>query len=341
MALLDNSSTLNKLPIRALRWTAIIVTMAPVLLLAIPFGASPMFGAIVIAGVAVLIFAETPTKVRWRAFAAIILSGIVLWRFELQHAAFASAIGGMAWASSMDNPLPRMQTIHSGIASLIAHNAMFWFAFPILPISSLTLNLLLLAITPNIALLYASWKRDYPPVPNILSTIAELPTPFRGPIQKARQSVHYLESQHISAHTRRGIIEVLNAIIALQHLRLQLQLEQSNCDTEHLQKRLEHTNAKILHSPFRATLQATSHQLEQLLHRHTRLQHESARCEALVDYAVSFLQDTRIQYSLSNGVKSLDIQIGLTGVLKSIRNTLDTERNLQHASGEVNGLDAV
>jgi hypothetical protein len=258
-------------------------------------------------------------------------------------------------------------TLHGGLTALGATlvSSLLASLIPAMPTSAVlsgdldTVLVILMVVVPTSFAVWApAWRHDHPEAPGAWSRRRLLPD-YRSDAH--RSAVLYAEAAPLSPDvpTRRGLLEVTEWVHRLQHFRQDLHselkrranppadMETFATDDPHDPKRVPHAahdtypHGQPVVDAFTRDRQRATQAHIQRLHRHTALmQREAHHAEALVDYALAFLEEARAGLVLRQLRPGIETPHQLGEVLRRLRShhverdaQARTERELATAPG--------
>jgi hypothetical protein len=254
-------------------------------------------------GLGLVIGAIAAMRTTWRratvACAAMVSSGLL---FELQEWPSMLAVGLVAGAfvtSSLPGTQDALDLLHGALGTSAGATAGLWAALRLfpealgpLPVAALTSALV--GLIASQGLLVPAWSADHPRLPRRGTVRRRLPARYHPPIWRAWELYQHVGPRTPDVSTRRGVHEVALWVYRLQAARHHLRSEYQAIDLEDISQRIATCEDDDQADPFTTDRRvATLEHLTRLLTHRDTLVREERRCEALVDYAIAFLDEAR------------------------------------------------
>jgi hypothetical protein len=292
---------LDQLPRRQALWVAgsgiaaVITALLPLWVFQPELGLSLALGA----GVSMI-----DPKRLWAApfiIAAVGLAGFLFAGMGWPAIIGAGAVAGAIATWMFPHRTDALDVVHGALGTLAGTAIGLWVAVSLVPA---TLPVFLqAALTAGIVTLIGS--QGLLPVALRFDTAPQIPTvreihkalriPYRPPVFRALDLYQSAQSQAPDRDTRKGMAEVATWVFRLQVTLQALDNELSHIDPDQVRVRIE-SNRNLAHDVDEFTRErraATAQHLERLLQHRQAIEVEKSRTEALVDYALAFLEEAR------------------------------------------------
>jgi hypothetical protein len=327
----DASSALAQAPARQLRWiTGTLAACAGAWIL------PPVHDltALILVGLALAALAAAP-DVRAAGLALwLTLAGTGL-AVALGQSATLGAVAGagasLGWRAAF--PTDGRDAVNAALAALaltatsgwlvsVAHSATTTWAsaWPGLPAPQVTVVTAMLAV--GLPTSFAVWlpalRHDHPDAPDRWSR-RRLGADYTWRAERASEL--YTASARLvpDVATRRGLHEVATWVHRLQHVRQELDQELVTLAPERLEQHLGALAPTDADAFTRERQRATRHHVQRLHEHRDLMLREARRAEALVDYAIAFLEDARAGLVLGRLRPGADTPTQLSEVLRRLR----------------------
>lgn len=319
---------LDALPARQGQWVVGSVAAALLTVLSGIWAAQPEVALVlaIAAGAAVV----NPRKL-WAA--PVVATGVTLVGLGAFALGIPAVIGAGAAAGALATWMVPHRTdwldlLNGGLAGLAGCSLGLWAASAILPAAlpaaaSAALTAGIVALVGSQGLLPAALRFDREPEPPTIREINKtLRVTYRPPVFRALELFRTSRGQAPDAETRRGLAEVATWVFRLQETRQALDTELAQIDPESVRSRILRNRAasKEADEFTRERRQATADHLERLLEHRKAIGLEADRNEALVDYALAFLEEARAGLAVARKLPGETLPDRLPEVLDRLRN---------------------
>ncbi|MEQ1501196.1 MAG: hypothetical protein ABMB14_03155 [Myxococcota bacterium] len=194
-----------------------------------------------------------------------------------------------------------LDVVHGALGSLAGASIGLWVATMLIPAATPTvlaaaLTGALVTLLGAQGLLPVALRFDQAPqLPTAREIAKALKIQYRPPVFRALDLYGGAQAQAPDRDTRRGMAEVATWVFRLEVTLQTLDTELAQIDPEQVRARIDsHTNLAADVDEFtRERRQATVVHLERLLQHRRAIEIERSRTEALVDYALAFLEEAR------------------------------------------------
>lgn len=237
-----------------------------------------------------------PLVVAAVAFAGFLFTGMG-WPAVIGAGAVAGAIATWLFPNRTD----ALDILHGALGTLAGTSIGLWVATSILPSSlpiflSASLTAVIVTLIGSQGLLPVALRFDTAPqLPTVREIHKALRIPYRPPVFRALDLYQSAQAQAPDRDTRRGMAEVATWVFRLQVALQTLDTELAHIDPEQVRARIEaNRNLGAGVDEFtRERRAATAQHLERLLEHRAAIEIEKSRTDALVDYALAFLEEAR------------------------------------------------
>ncbi|MEZ4237499.1 MAG: hypothetical protein R3F59_15405 [Myxococcota bacterium] len=194
-----------------------------------------------------------------------------------------------------------LDVVHGALGSLAGASIGLWVATTLLPASlpvmvsaSLTAGLVTLLAAQGLVPVALRFDQA-PQLPSAREIQKALRIAYRPPVFRALDLYQGAQGQAPDRDTRRGMAEVATWVFRLQSTLQTLDNELAQIDPDQVAARIAQNRAVDPDADefTRERRQATAGHLERLLEHRRAIQIERGRTEALVDYALAFLEEAR------------------------------------------------
>lgn len=323
----DTQVALERLPIRQARWVAgsvggALLTAAAGIWLLQPEIALTLSIA---AGAAVV----NPRQL-WAAplvATGVTVAGLLCFAMGLPSVIGAGAAAGALATWMVPHRTDGIDLLNGALAGLAGSSIGLWAAASILPAAlpvgiSAALTAGIVGLVGSQGLLPAALRFDQQPqVPSLRQVQRALRVVYRPAVFRALELYKTAQPQAPDVDTRRGLAEVATWVFRLQVTRQALEGELGQIDPDQVQSRIrKNLNlAPDVDDFTRERRQATAGHLERLLEHREVIQLESNRNEALVDYALAFLEEARAGLAVARKLPGETLPDRLPEVLERLR----------------------
>lgn len=279
--------------------------------------------------------------------AAVSLTGLLFFL-----AGWPAVIGAGAMAGGLATWLVPQRTdwvdsLNGALGGLAGSSIGLWAATSLLP-EALPVTLAavvtagIVGLVGSQGLLPAALRFDHQPqLPTVRQIQKALKVSYRPPVFRALDLYKNSQSQAPDHDTRRGMAEVSTWVFRLQVTLQALDLELAQIDPEQVQARI--AQYRDLPSDIddftRDRRQATAVHLERLLEHRELIHVERRRTEALVDYALAFLEEARAGLAVARKLPGETVPDRLPEVLHRLRNQAKEGDARRRTARELEPLD--
>jgi hypothetical protein len=241
----------------------------------------------------------------------------------------AGAVAGAIAAYLFPQRTDALDVVHGALGTLAGSALGLWVATTVLPaglpaIVTAALTTAIVGLVGSQGLLPIAIRFDTAPqIPTAREIQRVLRIAYRPPVFRA---IDLYQSSHPSApdrDTRRGLAEVATWVYRLQVTLQTLDHELSQIDPDAVQMRIDQnlSAAAGMDEFTRERRQATAQHLERLLHHRQAIAVERQRTEALVDYALAFLEEARAGLAVARELPGEATPERLSEVLTRLRHS--------------------
>jgi hypothetical protein len=334
---------LEQLPMRQARWVAgsaaagLALTMSPLwvarpdlaLALALGFGASMVEGQ--------------------RLYAAPLIAAAAVAGAWLLGALGASPVLGAGLAAGalatwqVQRRAETLDLVHGGLGSMIGAAVGLSAAQALIPAGLLAapLTAALVAICAAQGLLPVALRFDSTDrIPTRRMVLRTLRSAYRAPVFKALTLFHSCSPRTLDSLTRRGLAEVAGWVYRLQITLQSRDQELASIDPEQVRARIAAHRARgaDVDPASREPRAAAAHHLERLLEHRAQFEIERVHTEALVDYALAYLEEARAGLALARDLPGDAMPEGLREVLERLRSSADEGNARRRTARELTAL---
>lgn len=217
--------------------------------------------------------------------------------------------------------------LNGALGGLAGSSLGLWAAASLLPVTlpasvAAVLTTAIVAIVGSQGLLPAALRFDQEPqIPTIRKVQRGLKVMYRPHVFRALELYKSAAHQAPDVETRRGLAEVATWVFRLQLTRQAHDAELNNIDPGSVQARIDKNrdNPPDLDEFTRERRLATVAHLERLLEHREQIELEARRNEALVDYALAFLEEARAGLAVARRLPGETLPDRLPEVLERLR----------------------
>jgi len=280
-------------------------------------------------GLAVGASAVNPRKL-WASPLVIAAISMVGLFFYIQE--WPAVIGAGAAAGAFASWLQPQRTdwldhVHGALGVLTGSSLGLWAATTLVPTALPAalvggLTALLVGLVASQGMLPVAYRYDQlPPLPSARQIRKLLRVAYRRPVFKAVELYRGCQTAAPDAETRRGMAEVATWVFRLQQTMQTLDRELESIDPAEIAQRIDACeNLGADADPFtRERRQATARHLNRLLEHRKAIDTERGRTEALVDYALAFLEEARAGLAVARELPGEAVPDRLPEVLDRLR----------------------
>ena len=233
--------------------------------------------------------------------AAVVGASLVLGWLSWPPILGAGAAAGAAATWLMPQRTDALDMVNGGLGGLTGAALGLWAAVVLVPSALPTalvapLTAALVALVAAQGLVPVALRFDHgPQIPSLREVQSALRVTYRPPVLRALE-LHRHAGKHLpDRETRRGLAEVTNWVFQLQQTLQTLDSELAQIDPEHVEARIRACRElpEDIDDFTRERRHATAAHLERLLEHRKAIAIERDRTDALVDYALAFLEEAR------------------------------------------------
>lgn len=263
-----------------------------------------------------------------------LLCAIMGWPAVIGAGAAAGAFAAWLYPHRTDG----LDIVHGSLGGLAGSSIGLWVATTLLPGAlpaaiAAPLTVGIVALLGSQALLPVALRFDHAPqIPTVRQVQKALKVSYRPPAFRAIDLYTNAESQAPDSDTRRGMAEVTTWVFRLQVTLQTLDNELGLIDPEQVRQRIAQCkdaansltaspsgNAVAADEFTRDRRAATAAHLERLLEHRQLIEVERGRTEALVDYALAFLEEARAGLAVAQQLPGETVPDRLPEVLHRLR----------------------
>lgn len=298
-ALTHPRGAIAAVPRRQGTWLAVQILTAGILALTGLWASQPSLALAISLGAGVSLI--NPRK--WWAvplvIAAVSLSGLAFDALRWPAVLGAGATAGVFAAWLLPEPTDLLDAIHGGLGTAAGAAIGLWAAVSLLPATSSILVTALVsaaavALVSSQGLVPLALRFDYPSLPSRGKIKRTLQLRYRDPVFKAFDLFRSTKSKAPDTESRRGLAEIATWVYRLQVTLQTLDRNLDTIDPVSTRERIRSFEEELVEDAFtRDRRQATATHLRRLLDHREAIAKEHHRTEALVDYALAFLEEAR------------------------------------------------
>jgi hypothetical protein len=234
---------------------------------------------------------------------AVVLAALGAERIEVPGILAAGAVVGLALPFVMSSAPDRWDLLHGTLGAVAAAGLGLWAAYRLLPGGfdgsggALEAGLAggLFGLLSAQGMVPLALRLDADPLPSEREIRAQLSEPYRPPALRASRLVRGLKPSSGDGESRRGLGEVARWILRLQVTLQALDAELREVDPGATERRIAELEARTEDDAFtRERRVATATHLRRMLSHTEAIRVERQRTEALVEYALAFLDEARV-----------------------------------------------
>ncbi len=259
--------------------------------------------------------------------AGVTVTGLVCFLVGVPSVIGAGLAAGLLATWLLPHRSDAVDLLNGGLGGLAGSSLGLWAATSLLPSSlpvaiAAVLTAGIVGLVGSQALLPAAIRFDRESrLPTVREVQRALKVRYRPPVFRALDLYKNSLAQAPDGETWRGLAEVATWVLRLQLTRQALDAELAEIDPESVRGRI----AKLEEHPAelddftRERRQATATHLERLLEHRDVIKTESQRTEALVDYALAFLEEARAGLAIARRLPGEALPDRLPEVLQRLR----------------------
>lgn len=272
------------------------------------------------------------------------LAGLLAGRLDWPPIVFAGAAAGLAAMWLLPEGTDWLDAVNGALATALGATVGLWTAHQVLPdlVSTTAGALVCAAIVGLVAsqgLIPAALRFDRITVPSHRLIRKTLEVPYRAPALRAVELYAITTQVAPDAETRRGLAEVATWVYRLQLTLRTLDRELAAIEPQKVEERIAACEADDNADPFtRERRQATAQHLRRLLDHRRAIAVERQRADALVDYALAFLEEARAGLAVARELPGEASPDRLPEVLHRLRTHAaegDTRRKTAREMGRI------
>lgn len=270
---------------------------------------------------------------------AVVTAGMLIASFNLPAVIGAGAAAGAIATWLLPHKTDALDTVNGALATLTGSSLGLWAATALLPTgTSAVLAAIatsgIVGLVASQGLLPAAFRFDQgPELPTSQQIKQNLKLRYRPPVLKAIDLFEAARKHAPDRDTRRGLAEVTTWVYRLQLDRQTLDAESESIDPIAIKERIEsYENLGPEADTFtRERRRATADHLRRLLEHRRLIDVEIGRTEAVVDYALAFLEEARAGLAVARQLPGETGPSRLHEVLERLRAHAD-EGNARRSS---------
>lgn len=259
--------------------------------------------------------------------AAVGLAGLLCTLVDLPAVIGAGAAAGAVASWLFPHRTDGLDLVHGGLGGLAGSSIGLWVATMLVPVGlpaviAAPLTVAVAALLGAQALLPIALRFDHAPqVPTVRQVQKALKVGYRPPVFRALDLYGGSEQQAPDRDTRKGLAEVTTWVLRLQATLQTLDAELAQIDPEQVRGRIAHCRdlAPDADEFTRERRAATATHLERLLEHRQLIEVERRRTEALVEYALAFLEEARAGLAVAQQLPGETVPDRLPEVLHRLR----------------------
>lgn len=260
--------------------------------------------------------------------AAVSLAGLLFYLVEWPAVIGAGAVAGALATWLVPQRTDWLDSVNGALAGLAGSSIGLWAAISLLPEAlpvtvTAVLTASIVALVGSQGLLPAAIRFDHQPqLPTVRQIQKVLRVGYRPPVFRALDLYKNAHGQAPDTDTRRGMAEVATWVFRLQVTLQTLDTELAQIDPEQVRARIDqYRDLPPETDDFtRERRQATAVHLERLLEHRAAISTERNRTDALVDYALAFLEEARAGLAVARELPGETVPDRLPEVLHRLRN---------------------
>lgn len=289
---------------------------------------------------------------RWWAaplvVAAVGLAGLVCVAMGWPAVIGAGAVAGGIAAWLMPHRTDALDILHGALGSLAGTAIGLWVAVSILPstlpvFASAALTAAIVTLLGSQGLLPVALRFDQAPqLPTSRDIHKALRIAYRPPVFRALDLYQGSQNAAPDRDTRRGLAEVATWVFRLQITHQALDTELAQIDPEQVRGRIDSNRSVSAGTDefTRDRRMATAVHLERLLQHRAAIEIEKGRTEALVDYALAFLEEARAGLAVARELPGESTPERLPEVLHRLRESAQEGDARRRTARELGALQA-
>jgi hypothetical protein len=231
--------------------------------------------------------------------AAMMVAGLVTQALDMPSVLGVGAVAGVLLTWLLPEQTDWLDALNGALATAAGATIGLWTAQNLLPdvVGSwwgATLCSVLVGLVASQGLVPLAVRFDNPQVPSARAVRRALKNPYRPPVFQALELYAVAARQAPDTETRRGMAEVASWVFRLQRTLQTLDTELEAIDPLRIEERIRACEQDEAADTFtRERRQATAVHLRRLLEHRSAIATERQRTEALVEYALAFLEEAR------------------------------------------------
>ena len=259
--------------------------------------------------------------------AGVTVAGLSFFLLQLPAVIGAGAMAGALATWLVPQRTDWLDTVNGALGGLAGSSIGLWAATSLLPEAlplsvSAALTAGIVALVGSQGLVPAALRFDHQPqLPTPRQIQRALKVAYRPPVFRAVDLYRNAKNHAPDQDTRRGMAEVATWVFRLQVTRQALDLELAQIDPDQVQERIrQYRDVSADVDEFtRDRRRATAAHLERLLEHREVIRVEGHRTEALVDYALAFLEEARAGLAVAQKLPGETLPDRLPEVLDRLR----------------------
>lgn len=296
-------SVLARLPQRQAAWTGAQALTASALAAAGTWASEPSLALSLSLGAGVAVVSP---KRLWSVplvVGGVTLAGLLSERAGVPAVLGAAAVAGLAMTWMLVQQPDRWDLLHGLLGTVAAAGLGLWAAARLIPAGfdgsggPLEAGLAggLLGLVAAQGMLPLALRLDADPLPTEREIRQQLAEPYRPPALRAVRAVVALNPAQCDAETRRGLGEVARWVLKLQGSLVSLDAALAQIDVGATERRVAELESGKEDDTFtRERRLATAAHLRRMMQHGEALRMERQRTEALVDYALAYIDEARV-----------------------------------------------
>ncbi|MEN0063529.1 MAG: hypothetical protein AAGA48_15365 [Myxococcota bacterium] len=276
----------------------------------------------------------------------VVLAGLMFTFFQLPAVIGAGAAAGAFATWLLPRPTDWLDRIHGALGGLAGSSLGLWAAVSLIPSSwptwiTAVATAGIVGLIGSQGLLPSALRfDDEPRLPTVRDIQRELRSTYRPAVFKALELYRSTLKQSPDPETRRGMAEVAVWVFRLQVTLQTLDQELGQIDPVRTQQRIDQYRdlPEDTDEFTRKQRRATADHLERLLEHRKVIAVERDRSEALVDYALAFLEEARAGLAVARELPGETTPDRLPEVLHRLRDQAREGDARRRTAREIEGL---
>ncbi|MBX2803862.1 MAG: hypothetical protein KTR31_39670 [Myxococcales bacterium] len=260
--------------------------------------------------------------------AGVTLAGLLFFLLQAPAVIGAGAMAGALATWMVPQRTDWVDSLNGALGGLAGSSIGLWVATSLIPAAlpvsiAAALTAGTVALVGSQGLLPAALRFDHQPqLPSIREIQRALKVAYRPPVFRAIDLYKNSQAQAPDHETRKGMAEVATWVFRLQVTLQTLDMELAQIDPEQVRNRISQNRDLPPETDdfTRDRRNATAHHLERLLDHREVIAVERRRTDALVDYALAFLEEARAGLAVARRLPGEAVPDRLPEVLDRLRN---------------------